>query len=59
MDSVLLNGHTFFFFCPVETTTTKDVNTVFLRVDIFLDDSEMIVYKDFNMCVSEKLCHMP
>ena len=47
-----MDTHFFFFFCPVETTMTKDVNTVFLRVDIFLDDSEMIVYKE--MCSTKR-----
>ena len=53
MDSVLLNGHTFFFFFfPLETSVTKDVNKVFLRVGIFLDDSDMIVYKE--MCSTKR-----
>lgn len=33
---------------------TKDVNLVFLRVDIFLDDSDMIVYK--GMCSTKIVC---
>jgi len=44
--------HFFFFFFPVETSVTKDVNKVFLRVGIFLDDSDMIVYKE--MCSTKR-----
>ena len=44
----------FFFFFPVETSVTKDVNTVFLRVGIFLDDSDMIVYKEKNLPKGKK-----
>lgn len=40
-----------FFSFSVEISMTKDVNTVFVRVDIFLDDSGMIVYEE---CVPPK-----
>lgn len=30
----------------MRTPMTKDVKTEFLRVDVFLDDSDMTVYKE-------------